>query len=142
MARTGSTLTTLTTQTPWQPPPTRSARGSVTAETAVLLPTLVVVAATLMWLVSVGVAQVRCVDAARDAARALARDEPTGVAVDLARQVAPDGAQVQVRRVGDLVDVEVTYRATPPGAVLDPVAALDLRATATTPAEVSGGTAW
>jgi TadE-like protein len=117
----------------------RTAVGSVTAETAVLLPTLVVVAATLMWLVSVGVAQVRCVDAARDAARALARDESAEVAVELARQVAPEGARVVVHRTGDLVDVEVTYHATPPGAVLDRVTALDLRATATTPAEVNHG---
>jgi TadE-like protein len=114
----------------------RTAAGSVTAETAVLLPTLVLVAATLMWLVSVGVAQVQCVDAARDAARAMARDEPPDVAVDLARQAAPEGAQVHVDVVGNLVDVEVTYRATPPGALLDAVAALDLSATATTPAEV------
>lgn len=120
---------------PWSARRPRTARGSVTAETAVLLPTLVLVAATLLWLVSVGVAQVRCVDAARDAARAMARDEPTDVAVELARQVAPEGAQVHVDVVGNLVDVEVSYRATPPGGLLDHVAALDLHATATTPAE-------
>ena len=115
----------------------RGSDGSVTAEMAVLLPTLVLVAAALAWLVGVGVAQVQCVDAARDAARALARAEPTVVATELARQSAPEGAQVSLARDGDLVQVQVTYRATPPGALLDTVGALDLRATASTPVEVT-----
>lgn len=115
----------------------RDGLGSVTAEMAVLLPTLVLVAAALAWLVGVGVAQVQCVDAARDAARALARAEPTVVATELARQSAPEGAQVSLDRDGDLVQVQVTYRATPPGALLDTVGALDLRATASTPVEVT-----
>ncbi len=113
----------------------RDAAGSVTAETAVLLPTLVLVAAALAWLVGVGVAQVQCVDAARDAARALARAESTELATELARQAAPDGARVSFASAGGMVEVEVTYRATPPGALLDTVAALDLRATASTPVE-------
>jgi len=115
----------------------RDGLGSVTAEMAVLLPTLVLVAAALAWLVGVGVAQVQCVDAARDAARALARAEPTVVATELARQSAPEGAQVSLARDGDLVQVQVTYRATPPGALLDTVGALDLGATASTPVEVT-----
>jgi hypothetical protein len=115
----------------------RTDRGSVTAEMAVLLPTLVVVAATLAWLVSLGVAQVQCVDAARAAARALARMESTDLATDLAEQSAPDGARVRMQQAGGLVEVEVTYRATPPGRLLDTAAALDLRATATTPMEVA-----
>jgi TadE-like protein len=115
----------------------RGSAGSVTAETAVLLPTLVLVAAGLAWLVGLGVAQVQCVDAARDAARALARAEPAEVATELAHQAAPAGAHVSLARVGDLVQVEVTYRATPPGALLDVVGPLDLRATASTPAEVT-----
>jgi hypothetical protein len=113
----------------------RGSDGYVTAETAVLLPALVLIAAALAWLVGVGVAQVRCVDAARDAARALARDEPTEVATELARQSAPDGALVSLGQDGGLVQVEVIYRATPPGALLDTVGALDLRATASTPLE-------
>jgi hypothetical protein len=111
--------------------------GSVTAETAVLLPTLVLVAAALAWLVGVGVAQVQCVDAARDAARALARAESAELATELARRSAPDGARVSLSRSGGLVEVEVTYRATPPGALLDTAAALDLRATASTPMETA-----
>jgi Flp pilus assembly protein TadG len=113
----------------------RDAAGSVTAETAVLLPTLVLVAAALAWLVGLGVAQVQCVDAARDAARALARAESTDVATALARQSAPDGARVSITHVAGMVEVQVTYRATPPGALLDTAAALDLRAAASTPVE-------
>lgn len=109
--------------------------GSVTAEMAVLLPSLVLVAAALSWLVAVGVAQVQCVDAARDAARALARDESAEVATTLARQAAPRGARVSLRRTGGLVEVEVSYRASPPGGLLDAAASLDLRATASTPVE-------
>lgn len=115
----------------------RGATGSVTAEMAVLLPTLVLVAAALAWLVGVGVAQVQCVDAARDAARALARGEPEAVATGLARQSAPDGARVHIGRAGPLVEVQVTYRARPPGGLLASAASLDVRASASTPVEVS-----
>lgn len=46
--------------------------------------------------------QVRCVDAAREAARLAARgDERTGVAA--ARRIAPGGAEVHVRRDGDFM---------------------------------------
>lgn len=119
----------------------RDTAGYVTAETAVLLPTLVLVAAALAWLVGLGVAQVQCVDAARDAARALARAEPVEIATELAQQSAPEGARVRVDRSGGSVEVEVTYRATPPGGLLDGAAGFDLRATASTPVEVPGAPA-
>jgi hypothetical protein len=46
--------------------------------------------------------QVRCVDAAREAARLAARgDERSAVAA--ARRIAPDGARVQVHRDGDFL---------------------------------------
>ena len=115
----------------------RDCTGSVTAELAVLLPTLVLVAAGLAWLVGLGVAQVRCVDAARDAARAIARAESSEVAVDLARQSAPESAEVSIDRAGGMVQVEVTYRATPPGGLLGAVVSWDLRATASTPVEAA-----
>ena len=47
--------------------------GMATAELAVVLPTLVLVIAVGLTMVSVVLAQVRCVDAAREAARAAAR---------------------------------------------------------------------
>lgn len=110
-------------------------RGSVTAETAVLLPSLLLVALALAWIVSLGVAQVQCIDAARDAARALARAESEQTAVALARQTAPTGAQVRLGTAGGMVEVEVTYRATPPGGLLDGVAAFEMGGVARTPVE-------
>jgi hypothetical protein len=46
--------------------------------------------------------QVRCVDAAREAARLAARGDER-VAVDTARRIAPAGARVQVARDGDFL---------------------------------------
>lgn len=46
--------------------------------------------------------QVRCVDAAREAARLAARGDERS-ALDAARRVAPAGARVQVRRDGDFL---------------------------------------
>jgi broad specificity phosphatase PhoE len=51
--------------------------------------------------------QVRCVDAAREAARLAARGDE-GSAVDAARRVAPGGALVAVRHDGEFVVVTVT----------------------------------
>jgi predicted ABC-type ATPase len=46
--------------------------------------------------------QVRCVDAAREAARLAARGDERS-AVDAARRIAPPAARVSVRRDGDFV---------------------------------------
>jgi len=51
--------------------------------------------------------QVRCVDAAREAARLGARGDDW-FAIDVARRVAPGGAQVQLRRDGEFVIARVT----------------------------------
>jgi hypothetical protein len=51
--------------------------------------------------------QVRCVDAAREAARLAARGDDRS-AVDVARRVAPGGAQVQLRRDGAVIVATVT----------------------------------
>ncbi|HWS91977.1 MAG TPA: TadE family type IV pilus minor pilin [Mycobacterium sp.] len=50
--------------------------------------------------------QVRCVDAAREAARLVARGDER-VAVDAARRIAPVGARVQVHHDGDFLVVTV-----------------------------------
>jgi len=53
--------------------------------------------------------EVRCVDAAREAARLAARGDERS-AVDVARRIAPDGAVVQLRRDGDfMVATVVAY---------------------------------
>jgi hypothetical protein len=72
-------------------------RGAVTAETALALPTVAVVAAALVALGHVAVAQLRCVDAARAAARLAARGEPPAVVRARAEAGAPPGAAVAVR---------------------------------------------
>ncbi len=50
--------------------------------------------------------QVRCVDAAREAARLAARGDQRS-AVDTARRVAPAGARIQLRRDGDFFTATV-----------------------------------
>jgi hypothetical protein len=53
--------------------------------------------------------QVRCVDAAREAARLAGRGDD-GSAADAAQGVAPDGAAVQLRRDGEFVIARVTAK--------------------------------
>jgi hypothetical protein len=53
--------------------------------------------------------QVRCIDAAREAARLAARGDERS-AVDAARRIAPVGARVQVHRDGGLVVATVVAR--------------------------------
>ncbi|MEI5098642.1 TadE family type IV pilus minor pilin [Streptomyces sp. PmtG] len=91
--------------------------GFVTAEAAVVLPTLVLFTMALVWVLLAASAQIQCVDAARAGARAMARQDPAGTAVAAARQAAPKGARVVVRRDGDLVRVEVAAPAPGPRAL-------------------------
>ncbi|MEB3982716.1 pilus biosynthesis protein TadE [Mycobacterium sp. 663a-19] len=59
--------------------------------------------------------QVRCVDAAREAARLAARGDDR-TAVDTARRIAPAASRVQVRREGDfLVATVVAHSKLLPG---------------------------
>ena len=108
----------------------RSARGSVTAETAIVLPLLVAFVVGLVWLVSLGVTQARCVDAAREAARALARGDSQQVAVELANHSAPEGAQVSVDTSDRVVEVTVSVQAKPPGAIFGMLPSVHLSSTA------------
>ncbi len=82
-------------------------RGAVSAEAALALPVLVLVAGVLVALGHVAVAQVRCVDAARAAARLAARGEPASEVHARARVAAPAGAAVTVAG-GRQVTVVVT----------------------------------
>ncbi|MFI0035496.1 TadE family type IV pilus minor pilin [Streptomyces mutabilis] len=89
-----------------------SDKGFVTAETAVVLPVLVVFAMALVWGLLVVAAQIQCVDAARTGARAAARQDPADAVAEVAREAAPRGARVTVSREGDRVRVVVV--AEPP----------------------------
>ncbi|WP_124268840.1 TadE family type IV pilus minor pilin [Streptomyces sp. ADI96-02] len=82
-------------------------RGAVTAEAAVVIPVLVAFAMALLWALVAASDQIRCVDAARAGARAAARSEPEAEVLAAARDAAPRGARVAVRRAGDLWRVRV-----------------------------------
>ncbi|MFF4504776.1 TadE family type IV pilus minor pilin [Streptomyces sp. NPDC001401] len=85
-------------------------RGFVTAESAMVLPVLVMFAMALVWGLLVVAAQIQCVDAARTGARAAARQDPGDKVVQVARAAAPRGAKVTVDREGDQVRVAVVAR--------------------------------
>jgi TadE-like protein len=97
--------------------PSDAERGAVTAEVAVALPALVVVTVLLMWLVGVASAHIRCADAAREAARTLARgDEPANAEAIVAR-TAPPGSSMSSQTHGGLVQVRVRANVRPPGSL-------------------------
>ncbi len=83
-------------------------RGSATAEIAVALPALVLVLGLALAAVDLGIDQVRCVDAARVAARLVARGDDVAAARARAAAAAPTGAQVVIEATGETVRVTVT----------------------------------
>lgn len=89
-----------------------------TVELAVALPVLVLVVAAAMTAVSVQLAQLRCVDAAREGARVAARGESVELVRSVAVRVAPDGAAVAVTADGGQVSVRVSARAGVVGGLL------------------------
>ncbi|MDX6371234.1 MAG: hypothetical protein QOD98_222 [Nocardioidaceae bacterium] len=118
----------------------RSARGAATAELAMVLPLLVAVSIGLVWLLAVGAAQVRAVDAARETARALARGDDQATAVERGLTVAPEGSQVAVSRAGGEVRVTVTGRVEGPGGLFAHLPSPRLRAEAVAADEEEGVT--
>lgn len=90
-------------------------RGSVTVETAIALPALVIVLMLAMGGLSAIADQVRCVDAAREAARLIARGEVDQVENAVAR-IAPAGAKVTVTTKDEHIQVDV--QATPVGGMI------------------------
>ena len=82
--------------------------GAVTAETAVALPLIAVFTVSMAWLVSIGVTEVRAIDAARETARAAARSDGAGEATALGRRVAPAGSSISVSRSRGAVVVRVS----------------------------------
>jgi hypothetical protein len=107
----------------------------VTAELAMALPVLLAVTTGLAWLLAVGVAQVRVVDAARETARAVARGDAPETAADLGRRVAPAGAEVEVTSSGETVTVAVSAAVDGPGGLFDFLPAVRVHADAVAVAE-------
>ncbi|ANH38005.1 hypothetical protein I601_1572 [Nocardioides dokdonensis FR1436] len=100
-----------------------------------VLPLLLAVVVAMTWLLSVGLAQVRTVDAAREAARALARGEDEARATSLAVQVAPAGSRVSVGRTDGTVVVTVRGTVQGPGGLFGGLPGAEVSASATALAE-------
>lgn len=90
----------------------------VTAETAIVLPVLLLVLAAAVAAVVVVGGQLRCVDAAREAARAAARGDAAAEVRRIAAHAAPSGATTQVDPRGNTVTVTVTAPVRPLGPAL------------------------
>jgi Flp pilus assembly protein TadG len=116
----------------------RSERGAVTAELALGLPLLLAVTVGLVWLLAAAAAQVRVVDAAREAARVAARGDGTEMARSVGRRIAPRGAEVSVQVAGDEVTAEARARVEGPGGLFDFLPGVTVRSTAVAVAEEDG----
>ena len=90
-------------------------RGAVTVEAAATLATFVVVLSLAIGGLMAVADQIRCVDAAREAARLTARGDPEQ-ARQVATQTAPPNATVTITTKGE--HIEVTIHATPVGGLL------------------------
>jgi len=92
--------------------------GAVTAELALGIPLLLALTAGLVWMLAVGAAQVRVIDASREAARAVARGDSEVAAQAVALRIAPDGATVHIVSVDGQVTVTTSARVAAPGGLL------------------------
>ncbi|TIC78585.1 pilus assembly protein [Nocardioides sp. GY 10127] len=106
-----------------------------------VLPLLLAVAAALLWLLTVGLAQLRVTDAAREAARAMARGEDAAVATGLVAGIAPEGATVDADESAGTVTVTVAAVLAGPGGLLSHLPGAQLRAEATAVVEDTGAVA-
>jgi len=120
------------------PPVVGEERGAVTAELAMSLPLLVAVTIGLVWLLSVGAAQIRAVDAARETARAVARGDAVAEAVAVGRRVAPEGAEVTVTRSRGEVVATSRARVEGPGGLFGFLPAVTVSAEAVAADEDAG----
>lgn len=93
----------------------------VTAEAALALPAFVLVLCAAVSAVLVATAQMRCVDAAREGARAAARGESAPGIRSLSTQAGPRGASTTVRTVADRVQVTVEAKVRPLGGLFPDV---------------------
>ncbi|HEX6353386.1 MAG TPA: TadE family type IV pilus minor pilin [Actinophytocola sp.] len=82
---------------------------------AIALSTFLIVLGMVLYCLAAAADQVRCLDAAREAARQAARGEPEQ-ARNAAARIAPAGAQITISTQGAHIHVDV--RAAPAGGVL------------------------
>jgi hypothetical protein len=110
--------------------------GMVTAEAALVLPLMALFAMALLWLLSIGIAKVETVDAARDAARLIARGDTQAVAQESVRRAAPAGAVAAFdTSSAGILTVTVSVQAHAPGWLLVPLPAVTVSSSASTPVE-------
>jgi Flp pilus assembly protein TadG len=84
----------------------RSDAGMVTVESAFAIGTFVVMLFLVLAAISAMLDQLRCTDAAREAARLTARGEPDRARA-AAERIAPDGAGLAISQDGDAISVQV-----------------------------------
>ncbi|MGO1262289.1 TadE family protein [Brevibacterium aurantiacum] len=82
--------------------------GTATAEFAVVMPAIVLLIVVLAGAAAVGFSQLRAFDAARSAAREIARGEPQAAVVTEAKKHAGQASEVLVRSEGGYSTVTVT----------------------------------
>jgi hypothetical protein len=87
----------------------------VTAELAAAMPVIAGLTVLAVGAIGVGIDQVRCVDAARIGARALARGDPVGAVTSAARAAAPSGATIALGGDGESVTVTIGVTRGLPG---------------------------
>ncbi|MFB9964965.1 TadE family type IV pilus minor pilin [Sinosporangium siamense] len=113
--------------------PRARSRGSVTAETAVVFPSMVVVLGVSLWMINVVEMQLRCVDAARAGARAIARGEPPDRVRQAMLAALPADAHTTITRDNDTARVRISVDVRPTWGGALPV--LAVHATAVSPLE-------
>ena len=82
-------------------------RGGVTVEAAIAMAAFVLLLAMALGGTATVIDQVRCVDAAREAARLTARGEQDR-AEEAARHIAPENAEVTITMTGEHIEVRVS----------------------------------
>jgi len=103
----------------------------VTAELATIAPFAAAFAFLLVWIVSLGLSQVRVTDAAREGARLVARGETAATATRAAQRLAPSGAKVHIDTDDGVVTVRVEATSGPDLPILSAVGRQRVDATST-----------
>ena len=96
----------------------RKDTGAATAELALGIPLLVALTVGLVWMLAVGAAQVRVIDASREAARAVARGDDVTSAEAVALRIAPEQARVRIEVGDNQVVVTTSAPVSGPGGLL------------------------
>ncbi|MCD9199645.1 TadE family type IV pilus minor pilin [Aeromicrobium wangtongii] len=114
----------------------RRERGMVTAELMTVMPFAIALAFALLWVVSLGLTQVRLADASRESARMVARGESQHAAEAMAKRHAPGRATVDVTTRDGVVTVTVATRSQLPIPFFSGVGSRPMQSTSVAAAEI------